>query len=164
MLTRKSLTAKAARLLLAGAVLFGASQPAAPAHATLPIAPMAAGLIPAGLHGAWRLTIVPDTAAVRAGKVQIEDYLYIDGTSITSQEITRLGMETTGGSATDASGTVSFTHNLNSRHHGSVVSTGTCALGRMSGTLKWTISGTVYTYNFTGVPYTPEPAESSLTQ
>jgi hypothetical protein len=82
--------------------------------------------------------------------------MYIDDSSISSQEIARLGTDTTGGSATDLVASITF----NSRHHGSTVSNGTSILGKMNGTLKWTIDGVVYNYTYTVEKYTPSNAES----
>jgi len=49
---------------------------------------------------------------------------------------------------------------MSSRHHGSTVSNGTAVLGKMNGTLKWTIDGVTYNYTYTGEKYTPSNAES----
>jgi hypothetical protein len=157
---RTSMTARAARLLLAGAVLFGA--PSTHAELLPPADPLQVPttLIPSGLHGAWHVIYTPDADAAKAGRYEFEDFLYVDDVSVSSQEVSRLGMDSTGGSATEAAGTITFTASLTSRHHGSVVTNGTAMGGKMSGTLKWTRDGTVYTYNFKGVSYVPVPVES----
>jgi hypothetical protein len=156
---RTSITARAARLLLAGAVLFGAT-PASQAELLPPPLEFPTTLIPGGLHGAWHVIYTPDADAAKAGRLEFEDFLYIDDVSVSSQEVSRLGMDSTGGSATELLGVITFTASLTSRHHGSVVTNGTAILGKMSGTMQWTRDGNVYTYNFKGVSYVQGPSES----
>ena len=117
---------------------------------------LAVGSMPTGC---WKMTITADAAAKAAGRLDFYEYVYFEGMTFDGQEIARLGFDPgpiTGG--VNALGQTTFSVTLKSNTQGTVVSTGIYLTTSMSGTLTWTRpDGRVYTYNFTGVPYTQDP-------
>ena len=134
--------------LVVVAVLLGSAQ-SARAQVTLPVI----------TTRNWKIDVVPDAAAKIGGRLQYEDYVYIEDTQITAFELNRLGfgpiMPTIG---VDATGAITFSASLTSRANGSVTMSGVMTATTLSGTAKWTKDGVTYNYTFTGVPYTP-PAD-----
>jgi hypothetical protein len=104
----------------------------------------------------WKIDVIPDATAKVAGRLQYEDYLFIEDTQITAFELNRLGFGPIMPSiSVDASGNITFTANLSSRFSGTITMTGVMTATTLSGTGKWTKDGVVYNYTFSGVPYTP---------
>jgi hypothetical protein len=116
-------------------------------------------VLPTMPTGCWKLTITADAAAKAAGRDDFFEYVYFQGTTFDGQEIARLGFDPgpiTGG--VNAAGQTTFSVTLKSNSQGTVVASGLYLVTTMSGTLTWTRpDGKVYTYNFTGLPYTPDP-------
>ena len=133
-------------VIMAVAVLLGGAATASAETTTLPVI--------SSRH--WKCQVTPDAAAKLAGRDAYEEYVFIEDDQATAFELARLGfppiLPTLG---TDATGAITYTVNLSSRAHGTVVISGKLTSTTMSGTLKWTKDGKVYNYTFTGVPYTP---------
>ena len=137
-----------ARLFIATVALIAMSQSAF-GQLALPTAPT----------GCWKLVVTADAAAKAAGRDDFIEYVYFQGNTFDGQEIARLGFDPgpiTAG--VNGLGQTTFSVTLVSGSQGTVVANGLYLVTSMSGTLKWTRpDGRVYTYNFTGAPYTPDP-------
>ena len=116
-----------------------------------------------GLPPTWAVTVTPDAAAKAAGRNEFVEYIVIEATSFSGEQICRLGMEQTalGVTAGTPSGTYNVTCTMRSNTQGVVTFTGTINNTLMQGTLSWTIGTKVYNYSYKGVPFTPDPNPES---
>ena len=62
---------------------------------------------------------------------------------------------------TATAGVYNVTCTLSSNTQGSATLSGTISNTTMSGTLTWTIGAKIYTYSYSGVPFTPDPNPES---
>ena len=145
------------RLLgVAGMVVFAA--------ALFGAAPSAKAQVALGLPPTWAVTVTPDAAAKAAGRNEFVEYIVIDSSSFTGEQICRLGMEQTALSCAPAVlpvGTYNVSCTMKSNSQGTVTFTGTVSNTLMQGTLSWTIGTKVYNYSYRGVPFTPDPNPES---
>jgi hypothetical protein len=115
------------------------------------------------LPTAWKVTITADAAAKAAGRNDFVEYIWIESTSFSGEQICRLGMEQTalGVTVGAPAGTYNVTCTMRSNTQGTVNITGTINNTLMQGTFTWTIGTKVYTYSYRGVPFTPDPDPES---
>ena len=136
--------------VFAGAVVFAA--------ALLGAAPTAKGQAAFGLPPAWKVDVTGAASTKAAGRLDFVEYVYIDSSSFTGDQICRLGMVQTALNVTPAAapGTYNVSCTMNSATQGTASFSGTINSTSMSGTITWTLpSGKVYTYSYNGVPFTP---------
>ena len=136
--------------LFAGVVVFAA--------ALFGAAPTAKGQAALGLPPAWKVDVTGAASTKAAGRNDFVEYVYIDSSSFTGDQICRLGMVQTALNVTPAAtaGTYNVTCTMTSVTQGTASFSGTINNTAMSGTITWTLpSGKVYTYNYSGVPFTP---------
>jgi hypothetical protein len=114
-------------------------------------------VLPSIPTGCWQLTVTPDDAAIADGRLPFEEYVMIETTAITAQEMSRLGFSPSAGSAgKNAAGQTTFSVTLKSGTQGTATWTGTFLTSTMvTGTLQWVKDGMTYNYTYTGIPYTP---------
>ena len=113
------------------------------------------------LPPSWQVSVKPDPAATTAGRLSFTEYIWCESTSFTGQEIARLGFVTQSLTATPgALGATIVDCTMFSATWGTVKFTATVDSTSMTGTMTWTRGTTVYTYNFSGVPYTPVAIDS----
>ena len=144
-MTRTRLSGLTGVAVFAAALLAGANG----AHAQL------------ALPNSWQVSVKPDAAATTAGRLNFTEYIWCESTSFTGQEIARLGFVTQSLTATPgALGATIVDCTMWSATWGTVKFTATVDSTSMSGTMTWTRGTTMYTYNFTGVPYTPVDIDS----
>jgi hypothetical protein len=115
-----------------------------------------------GLPPAWQVSVKGDAAAVAAGRLDFAEFIYIDSTSFSGQEIARLGFVTSTLTCapTGVAGQSTVDCTMTSATWGTVKFSSTVDSTSMTGTMTWTRGATVYTYSFTGVPYTPVAIDS----
>ena len=112
-------------------------------------------------EGCWKTKVTPDAAAAAAGRLEFTEYSTVDSTRVVMQEMSRLGFKQTSLTATPGPTMTTYIMTITSKDNGKVVITGTATATTNNGTAVWTTAdGKVYTYNYTGVPYTPVEAES----
>jgi hypothetical protein len=136
--------------VLAGAIVFATS--------LLGAAPTAKGQTALGLPPAWKVDVTGAASTKAAGRSDFVEYIYIDSSSFTGDQICRLGMVQSALSVTPAAtaGTYNVSCTMSSTTQGNATFSGTVSNTLMSGTVTWTLpSGKVYTYNYSGVPFTP---------
>jgi hypothetical protein len=116
-----------------------------------------------GLPPTWKVTVTGDAATNAAGRNDFIEYIYIEATSFSGDQICKLGMEQTalGVTAGSTSGTYNVTCTMKSNSQGTVSFSGTVSNTLMSGTINWTIGTKVYAYTYRGVPFTPDPNAES---
>jgi len=136
----------------AGLFLFGAALLGVTSSAKAQVAP--------SLPPTWKVTVTGNAATKAAGRQDFTEFVYIESTSFTGDQICKLGMQQT--ALTLTAGTTTGTYNVSCTMHsntqGDVTFTGTVSNTQMSGTISWVIGTTTYTYTYTGVPYTPDPS------
>jgi hypothetical protein len=135
-----------------GLFLFGAALLGVTSSAKAQVAP--------SLPPTWKVNVTGDAAAKAAGRKDFVEFVYIESTSFSGDQICKLGMQQTALSLT--AGTTTGTYNVSCTMHsntqGDVTFAGTVSSTQMSGTISWVIGGTTYTYTYNGVPYTPDPS------
>jgi hypothetical protein len=157
-MTRK-LASRAGSCLLAAAVL--AAGVSAPDNAAFANTAAVATTPTAVTYGTWKLSVKADAATVAAGLHDFNEYVTIDYDGITAQEMSRMGFgPILPVTSSGAGGSMNFTVELSSESQGKTVWTGNMTSTTMTGNLNWTKNGKVYTYTFTGAPFTPVEAES----
>ena len=124
----------------------------------LGVAGNAHGQVALGLPPAWKVNVTGSASTKAAGRLDFVEYVYIDSTSFTGDQICRLGMVQQSLNVTLSliPGTYNVSCTMNSATQGTVSFTGTISNTAMSGTVNWTIGGKTYTYNYSGVPFTPD--------
>jgi hypothetical protein len=135
--------------LFAGVVMFGA--------ALLGVAPKAIGQVAPALPPAWKVDVTASASAKADGRKDFVEYIYIESTSFTGDQICKLGMVQTSLSMTAAAtpGVYNVTCTMQSNTQGTASFTGTVSNTSMSGTVTWIIGAKTYTYIYSGVPFTP---------
>jgi hypothetical protein len=126
----------------------------------LGVAPSAKAQVALGLPPTWKVTVTPDAAAKAAGRSAFVEYIVIDATSFSGEQICRLGMQQTALSCSPAVlpvGTYNVSCTMTSNTQGTASFTGTVSNTLMQGTLSWTTGGKTYAYTYTGAPFTPDP-------
>jgi hypothetical protein len=138
--------------LFASVVVFGA--------ALLGMAPTAKGQT---LPATWKVTVTPSASAAADGRREFLEFVYVDSGTFTGDQMMRLGAVQTALSVTPTAtpGVYNVTCTLSSNTQGTATLAGTISNTTMSGTLTWTIGAKVYTYNYSGVPFTPDPNPES---
>ena|SRR5437868_2787303 len=137
---------------LAVAVAMVVSAPSARAQATPPPIPTT-----------WKVNVVADAASKAAGRNDFVEYIYIEQTSFSGEQICKQGFTVSSLSVAAGSpvGTYNVSSSMTSNTQGSVTFTGTLSSTVMAGTLSWTTGGKTYTYTYNGVPFTPDPNAES---
>jgi hypothetical protein len=136
--------------VFAGVIVFAA--------ALLGAAPSAKGQTALGLPPAWKVDVTGAASTKAAGRNDFVEYIYIDSSSFTGDQICRLGMVQTSLTVSPAAvaGTYTVACTMTSATQGTASFSGTVSNTSMSGTVTWTLpSGKVYTYSYSGVPFTP---------
>ena len=138
-------------ILVAAAMILGL---ATPGRALATPGETAVTAIPTGC---WQLIVTPDDAAVAEGRLPFEEYVLIETSNITAQEMSRLGFSPSAGTAgKNALGQTTFNVTLKSGTQGTATWTGTFLTSTMvTGTLVWVKDGQTYNYTYTGAPFTP---------
>ena len=150
-------TRRVAALLVGGLTVLGAAPQFAVAPNTASAEPATSTTTTATYPTSWELTVTPDSVAKAAGRDAFVERVMFDSLGYTAEVMSAMGF-TPKAATINASGVFSVT--LVSDHHGSMLWNGTVTTTSVTGTIAWTKGGTTYKYTFTGVPFTPEPAES----
>jgi len=131
------------------------------AAAMFAMAPVAKAQV--ALPPTWKVDVTADAASKAQGRSDFVEYISIEATSFTGEQICRLGMVQTalGVTASSTAGTYNVTCTMTSNTQGTVSFTGTISNTLMQGTLSWTTGGKVYSYTYRGVPFTPDPNAES---
>jgi len=139
-----------------GALVLGAAVPASAQVAPPPVT--TAAFIG---EGTWKCTVTPDAAAVAKGRGAFTEYVLVESARVVPQELSRQGFEQSAISATPGATSTPFSVSFASKENGTLTVTGTCFATTVSGSLVWTAKdGKIYNYTFTGVSYTPNPADA----
>ena len=111
----------------------------------------------------WKVDITADASAKAQGRNDFVEYVYIESTSFSGDQICKLGMVQTalGVTASSTPGTYNVTCTMTSNTQGTVTLSGTINNTLMQGTISWTTGGKTYTYTYRGVPFTPDPNAES---
>jgi hypothetical protein len=127
------------------------------AAAMIGVAPSAQGQA-LGLPPAWKVDVTGSTSTKAAGRLNFVEFVYIDSSSFTGDQICRLGMVQQSLSVTPTAtpGLYNVACTMHSATQGTVSFSGTVDSSLMSGTVNWTIAGKTYTYTYKGVPFTPD--------
>lgn len=128
------------------------------AAAMLGGAPTAEGQTALGLPPAWKVDVTGSASTKAAGRLNFVEFVYIDSSSFTGDQICRLGMVQQSLSVTPTAtpGLYNVACTMSSATQGTVSFSGTVDSSLMSGTVNWTIGGKTYTYTYKGVPFTPD--------
>src|SRR3954453_8387316 len=140
--------------LFASVVVFGA--------ALLGMAPTAKGQA-VSLPPTWKVTVTPSASAAADGRREFLEFVYVDSATFTGDQMMRLGAVQTALAVTPTAtpGVYNVTCTLSSNTQGTATLSGTISNTTMSGTLTWTIGAKVYTYSYSGVPFTADPNPES---
>lgn len=115
-----------------------------------------------GLPPAWKVDVTGTAATKAAGRDNFVEYIYIEATSFTGEQICQLGFEQQTLTATPlATGGYTVACTMRSNLQGIVSFSGTINNTEMKGTLTWTVGGKAYTYSYLGRPFTPDPNPES---
>jgi hypothetical protein len=131
------------------------------AAALFAMAPVAKGQVT--LPPTWKVDVTADAAAKAQGRNDFVEYIYIESTSFSGDQICKLGMVQTalGVTGSGMAGTYNVTCTMTSNTQGTISFTGTVSNTLMQGTLTWTTGGKVYNYTYRGLPFTPDPNAES---
>jgi len=112
--------------------------------------PARAGSETSSFVGVWQVTITPDDATARTGKLEFRDQLVFEADSqFTAEAFGPMGFPPAPISAGESAG--SFTCTAENESQGSIVWAGTCGDTSIQGTMTWTKpDGTVAIYSFSG--------------
>ena len=111
----------------------------------------------------WKVNVVADAAAKAQGRNDFVEYIYIESTSFSGDQICKLGFTVNSISVAPGSptGTYNVSSSMTSTNYGTITFTGTVSNTVMAGTLSWVTGGKTYTYIYNGVPFTPDPNAES---
>ena len=110
----------------------------------------------------WKVNVVADAASKAQGRADFIEYIYIETTTFSGEQICKQGFTVTSQSV--ALSSTPGVYNVSaamSNSQGTITFTGTLSNTVMAGTLSWTTGGKTYTYTYNGVPFTPDPNAES---
>jgi hypothetical protein len=133
------------------------------AVAMVAMAPSAKAQVTSTLPTTWKVNVVADAASKAQGRNDFVEYIYIETTSFSGDQICKLGFVVTSQTVTGTStaGLYNVSATMTSNSQGTVTFTGTLSNTTMAGTLSWITGGKTYTYTYNGVPFTPDPNAES---